>query len=77
MLFDGGKETRDGGGICDIDSLMEDFPAGGSVNQGCRLCKVRCVAGANGDAGAFAREFFRNGAAKPFTGGGNDGYASL
>ena len=35
------------------------------------------VAGANGDTGAFAREFFRNGAAKPFTGGGNDGYASL
>ena len=68
---------RDRSGVCDIDSLMEDFPTGGFVDEGRRLCKVRCVAGANGDAGAFAREFFRNGAAKPFTGGGNDGYASL
>jgi hypothetical protein len=41
------------------------------------LFEIWSVASANGDAGAFAREFLRHGAAKPFTCGGNDGYASL
>jgi hypothetical protein len=56
---------------------MEDFPASGIVGLGCRLRELRCVAGANGHAGAFARQFFRDGATKALASGGYDGYASL
>ncbi len=68
---------RDGGGICDIHGLMEDFPAGGFVNLGGGLLEFRCGARADGNAGSFASEFFGDGAAKSFAGGRDDGYAAL
>jgi len=65
------------GGICDIDGLMEDFPAGVFLNLRSGLFEFGCVASANGYVGAFAGEFFGNSTAKSFAGGGDDGYAAL
>ena len=39
--------------------------------------EFRCGACANGDACAFAGEFFRNGASQPFAGRRDDGYAAF
>jgi hypothetical protein len=64
-------------GICDIDALMEDAAACGFLNVSGSLFELGCGASADGDAGAFAREFFRHGAAKSFAGGRNDSYAAL
>jgi hypothetical protein len=47
---------------------MEDFPACGFVDVCGRMLESGRATGANGDAGAFTREFFRDGAAKPFAG---------
>lgn len=54
--------------IRDVDGLMEDFPACGFVDVCGRMLESGRATGANGDAGAFTREFFRDGAAKPFAG---------
>jgi hypothetical protein len=56
---------------------MEDVAASGFVDVGSGLLELGSAAGANGDPGAFAREFLGDGTAKPFTCGRDDGYATL
>lgn len=68
---------RDGGGICDVDGLTEDFPTGGFLNLFGGLFKLGRSARANGNTGAFARELFCNGTAKSLAGGSHGGYAAL
>lgn len=65
-----------GGVICDINGLMEDFAADRFVDVRSGLFELGVRAGANGDAGAFAREFFGEGAAKSFARGRNDSDAA-
>jgi hypothetical protein len=47
------------------------------MDVGGGLFELGSAARANCDAGAFAREFFGDGATKPSASGGDDGYAAL
>jgi hypothetical protein len=76
VVLDGGYELSDSCGISDVDGLVEDFAASGLMNIGGGPFELRCGASANGDAGAFASEFFGDGAAQSLTGGRNDSYAA-
>jgi hypothetical protein len=55
---------------------MERFAAGSSLDVHDRFFQGACRARANGDEGAFACEFFRDGAAQSFAGRRDDGYAT-
>jgi len=68
---------RNGGGICDIDGLMEDSLPGGIVNVCGGLFNLGCSARANRDICAFARELFRDSTAKSPASRRHDGYAAL
>ena len=63
--------------ICDVAGLMEHGTTRGFLDVSSGFLQVRRGAGANGDAGAFARLFFGDGTANSFAGGRNDSYAAL
>jgi hypothetical protein len=73
--FDGGDESGNCRGISDIESLVEDFAAGGFLEVCGGFGEGGGSTSADGYVRTFAREFFRNGAAKPFAGGRDDSYA--
>ena len=54
---------------------MEDLAACSFLNATGGLCEGACRACADGNVGAFASEFFRDGAAESFAGGCDDSNA--
>src|SRR5881409_3458468 len=62
--------------ISHIQRLIEDFLARGFLNVGGGFSERTCRSRADSDTGAFAGEFFRDGASQPFAGRCDNGHAA-